>query len=432
VPTVTARPDQLAPDTALPSRDVLLDAGAVREHLRILGRHAGARIPACTIARVNYQVGKSMRVVFKIMVDGEPHVVAARMFRAGKSGDAYARARHSVPAEGELRGIVWAPEIETVFWLFPNDRKIVALRAVLENARPFPSAVDPRAARAELVAYAPEKTATFAWTDREGRAVAYAKVAAAHQAERDYRRYETLRAMLGPGNSALGLPAPLAYSSEHRTLWLEALHGRRMAEPGEGEHLRDLRRLGAAIGAFHGLPPGDVAAFDRFAPGHLSADAALLGRVRPDLAEAADRLAARLISTAPPDGAAAACLHGDLHPKNAIVSGDRISLIDLEDVAAGPAAADLGSMLAALLYLRTAGRLSAAVYAASAGEFLAGYAAVRPLPDAASLAWYSAAALFMERAVRSVTRVRPLGLAHLGALLARAGRLLDRGGEVFT
>jgi Ser/Thr protein kinase RdoA (MazF antagonist) len=169
--------------------------------------------------------------------------------------------------------------------------------------------------------------------------------------------------------------------------------------------------------------------FDRFAAEHLIGDAAVLGQVRPDVDAAAAQLADRLASNLPADGGAQSCLHGDLHPKNAIVSADGLALIDLEDVARGPAAADLGSLLAALLYLRVSNALTPAEYLARAAEFLGGYAEVRPLPNAFSLAWHTSAALFIERAVRAVTRVRPLGLTHLGELVAEAGRLLDRGME---
>ena len=40
------------------------------------------------------------------------------------------------------------------------------------------------------------------------------------------------------------------------------------------------------------------------------------------------------------------------------------------------------------------------------------------MPDAASLRWYTAAALLHERALRSITRLRSDGLARLGDVLA--------------
>jgi aminoglycoside phosphotransferase (APT) family kinase protein len=430
VPIVTTSPVGLAADPALPSRDVLLDEGAVRDVLAVLGPRGCAHVSDCTVIRVNYQVGRSLRAVLKATINGEPRVVAARMFRGGKSADAYAQADRRAVSDEDLRGAAWAPEIETVFWLFPNDRKIHTLSAVLDIASPLPGGVRGRVTRRELVAYAPEKTATVACLDSEGRAVAYAKVAAAHQAGRDFHTYEILGAALGRGHPHLRLPSPLAYWSEQKTLWLDAVQGRRMADPAEVEAPGDLTLLGTAVAVFHGLPATDAPPFERFSGLHLTAESALIGRVRPDVASAADHLVDRLSSTAPRNRDGLACLHGDLHPKNAIVSHDRLSLIDLEDVAVGPAAADIGSLLASLLYMHVSKRLSRAAYSVRALEFLSGYADARPLPDASSLAWHTAAALFIERTVRAVTRIRPLGLAHMGELVAEAERLLDRGVEV--
>src|SRR5207244_1686859 len=52
------------------------------------------------------------------------------------------------------------------------------------------------------------------------------------------------------------------------------------------------------------------------------------------------------------------------------------------------------------------------------------YRSVRALPPAHSLAWYTAAALLGERALRAVTRVRPRGLARLSTVLDMAAREL--------
>ena len=49
--------------------------------------------------------------------------------------------------------------------------------------------------------------------------------------------------------------------------------------------------------------------------------------------------------------------------------------------------------------------------------FLDGYATVRTVPAYWSVRWHTAAALLTERALRSVNRVRPAGLAHLAELL---------------
>ena len=426
----------LAPDPALPWRDALLDEAAIRTTLAALDPGGRARVSDCSIARVNYQVGKSLRAVFQITIDDEPHTVAVRMFRQGRSAAAYARACEGARPLGNLSPVMHAPELESVFWVFPNDRKIDTLVPLIEA--PVPAFLDRSAkgSRARLVAYAPEKSATLAYTDEHGRTVAYAKVTAACEAERDYTTYEHLRAGLSQTDPWLRLPCPLAYSIEYRTLWLEAMHGRRLADPTDSStgsahmDLDDLRRFGSAVAAFHGLSAPGAPRFDRFSPARLMGEATLIARVRPDVAEACGAVARRLAAAAPPEGLDVVCLHGDLHPKNAIVCRDRLALIDVEDVAIGPAAADIGCFLATLLYLRTVQRLSRAAFVEQACAFLRGYVEVRPLPAAESITWHAAAALVVERAARAVFRIRPPGLAHLAALFREADWVLDHGLEL--
>jgi len=105
--------------------------------------------------------------------------------------------------------------------------------------------------------------------------------------------------------------------------------------------------------------------------------------------------------------------------------GELAHQIDVEDVAIGPAAADLASVVAGFLYLYASGELSRTTFSRQVAAFLNGYANIRPLPDPNSLRWHTAAALFIERASRAVTRIRPLGLAHLDRLLREASRVLD-------
>jgi len=102
-------------------------------------------------------------------------------------------------------------------------------------------------------------------------------------------------------------------------------------------------------------------------------------------------------------------------------------LLDVEDLAHGPAAADIGSFLGALKYCRLTDALPHHSYGERGAAFLAGYELVARLPDPGALAWHTAAALFVERAVRAVTRIRPSGLSHLPALIARATQILNRG-----
>jgi Ser/Thr protein kinase RdoA (MazF antagonist) len=208
---------------------------------------------------------------------------------------------------------------------------------------------------------------------------------------------------------------------------LEAVEGRRIDALRGPEQLEATRRFGAALATLHSLPvPDGLPRFARLDPERHGQAAELLGRALPDVAGAAHRLVAELAgSPAPADPPV--CVHGDVHPKNGLLQGRRVALIDLDQAGPGPAAAELGSALAGLRYH------ALVADEAARGErlqraLLDGYADRRDLPDRAVLAWHVAAALLTERGLRALNRLRPEGLARMGAVLADARAALR--GEV--
>jgi Ser/Thr protein kinase RdoA (MazF antagonist) len=104
-----------------------------------------------------------------------------------------------------------------------------------------------------------------------------------------------------------------------------------------------------------------------------------------------------------------------------------VALIDLEDVAIGPAAADLGHVLAGLLCERAAGALPTAAEPRLARALLRGYAEVAPPPPPEALAWHTAASVLGRRALTAVNRVREDDLGALAAYLTAAARCLAQG-----
>jgi Ser/Thr protein kinase RdoA (MazF antagonist) len=413
----------LAPDPVLPHRDELLDAETMRGRLsHVLAQSDHVTIDECQRVRVNYELGKSLRALYRLRMNGTHLLVASRMFRQGRSAAAFTATTEVAPVDSALRAVAHDPALEAVYWLFPNDRKIKALPLVAEPTPEIARVVPGGWVTSQIVAYAPEKTATAACVNGDGRITAFVKVASADQTERDCSYYEAVRATLASDDPHLIVPAPLAFCAGHRMLWLEAVQGRRVGENG-GDWVTDAHAMGAAVARFHACAVPHASIFTRFDPDRLAKAARTLASVRPELADAAVALARRLAEciVAP---SRSVCLHGDLHPKNALVCGRRVALLDLEDLAIGPAACDIGSFLGALEYSRMADGLAHQVCTERASAFLAGYRMVAPLPDLSSLSWHTAASLFVERALRAVTRIRPLGLNQLPALLDRANQIL--------
>ena len=418
----------LAPDSAVPQRDALLDARVVGDRIgRLIGVGGPTTIDRCERLRVNYQIGKSLRVVHRVEAAGGHWTIAARTYRDDDRGArAFEEARAATVRCGNVHPVFYDAGLNTVFWVFPNDRKVTGL-AALADGPTWLSGTLPRAwVSSRLAAYAPEKSATVALFDDAGGVVAYVKFFAGDEGERDYAIYHALDESAN-GNPHVRVPRALAYVPQCRALVLHAVAGRRMADPAsDAEAVDDAVRLGTALAGFHGLTPIEPRPFTRFASDRLLEARRLIVRVRPDVTNLAEAFVRELITRRPERQDPPCCLHGDVHPKNAIVADGPVVLIDVDDLAIGPASADLGSFVAALMYLRRGQRITGNTYKAMARAFLSGYASVRALPPLASLRWHTAASLFVERVLRAVTRVRPLGLSCLPELLGDAHALLTK------
>ncbi|HST66398.1 MAG TPA: phosphotransferase [Mycobacteriales bacterium] len=399
-----------AADAALPARDLLLDPDAAGAHLtRLLGRD----LDGCALVRVKYRIGESLRVTYRT---GPGELRTVRAFRGGDSAAAYRKAAGT--------GVRHDPELDAIWWTFPADRRLRDLDQVLRPA-PELAALAPGWVASELVEYSPERAATFRAVDATGRAVGYAKAYAPGTVDVTERadRYERMAGVLAAGG--VGAPLPLGISPARTLLLMRAVPGVQWGELTGPALAAAVRRLGVAIATLHGAGPAVAAGLPRF--GRLDVrrvvhSAHLVALARPDVTAAALRLADRL-ADGPPPGGPAVVLHGDCHPKNALADGTDLALIDLDQAGTGPAAADIGSLLARLHQDPGFGTDAGAMRAA----FLSGYRTVPALPAERSLRWHTAAALVAERAVRAVNRVHLPTLDRLDDLLATADDVLLNG-----
>jgi len=405
-----------AHDPAFPHRDALLDPAFVAARL-VPSFDWAARVTRSERVRATYRMGGSLRMLYRFEAGGAEYNVAAHAFRPGRSARAFEKAVAAADtSHAEAPGVVHDPGLDAVFWLFPNDRRVATLRTI-EAARAFlsPQLLRPWV-QSRLVAWAPENSATFQCLDAAGAVIAYAKVGA--RARSEYERYMALTDALAQTSADLRVPRPIAFSPVHDTMLVESVAGRLLTyEP------HDMRAMGIALGHLHGLPLAGLPRFDRSGCSARREAVDLITRSIPSLASAVEGLAAELSAREEGTGQPG-CLHGDVHPKNALVSGSRVTLIDVEDMAIGPRAADLGSLLARLLDARTSEECSPAAARAGAAALLDGYSTVSAVPEAGALRWHTAASVLVERAQRTVTRIYERGLRHLDAQLAEATRLL--------
>jgi aminoglycoside phosphotransferase (APT) family kinase protein len=381
----------------------------------------GAAADGCERVNAKYRVGDSLRVAYRIECRGTRHTVAGRTF-AGRSASVYRRALAAAVPAGELSPVVHAPELETVFWTFPNDRRLRALRH-LDGGSVLDRLVGHAGARTRLVAYAPERAATAQCLDADGRVLAYVK---AHwdAAERELRNIEAAAAAIDTGDAHLRVPRVLAASLEEGLLVLEPLEGRRLDGLAVLALGPALRRLGAALATLHRVRPLPARTFNRVEESRLVAAAEVVALARPDCGAEAARLLACVLDRRADGEGPVVHLHGDTNLRNALECGHRVALVDLEDAAAGPAAADLGFVLASLRVARVQGRIAASQERALGDELVSGYAALAPAPGESALRWHAAASVLARVAVPAVGRVRPNALERLEPLLHSARSLL--------
>ena len=409
----------LAEDGAVAWRDELLDPAFVAGRLaHCFGE--GASIERCALRRAKYRVGESLRVAYDVVVDGRDVVVSARTF-ADPAGAFAAAVTNAVPVAG-LAGVACDPETATVWWTVPNDRKLRNMAALLDAPDRVRRVSGVSWDRSTLVEYAPERSATSRVFDHDGHLVAYAKAYVDRDAAATARQYNSVAATLG--GIGLGTPRALGCAPVERIVMLEPMTGVAWTDLDAGSQLAAMQRLGTALAHVHGLRVNFRGApFGRYRLDRVANSADIVSVARPDVGRSLRELGDRL-RAGPRVASPAVWLHGDLHAGNMLFAGEAVHLIDFDQAGPGPAAADLGSMIASLLISGLTDQRVVADEMAAA--VLDGYAAVRTPPSPEELCWHVAAALVVERAIRAVNRVHLPTLAVLGELIDLAAAILDR------
>jgi tRNA A-37 threonylcarbamoyl transferase component Bud32 len=419
----------LIADHALPQRDLLLDpnfmAGLFSQELGVSGPIV---VGGCEHLRTTYRAGESLRVAYRVSACGQSCVVAGRAFPQSGSRKRFEQEKPKVADCGPFRPVFHHAETDSIFWTFPNDRKIANLPLLVDIPQELAGVFPSRWTRSSVVAYAPENCATAQCLSAQNDLLAYAKVYAGDHSQTCFRTYEALRQSADASDAEIHFPEVIYQSDQHHILVLQALLGRRMAEVQGRELFGAFARLGRALACLHSLPvPAHLQEFPRFTPSHMKLAVTSIGLVRPDLAQLASELCDALCHEKKELNEPAVCLHGDVHPKNGILLEKGVALIDLDQASVGPPATDLGSLLAALRYERHIGLLTETAERTLADTFLTGYQQFGMLPEPESLRWNMAAALFAERSVRAVSRIRLPGLQCLPELLMDAMHLLAGG-----
>ncbi|MGI9335490.1 MAG: aminoglycoside phosphotransferase family protein, partial [Gammaproteobacteria bacterium] len=248
------------------------------------------------------------------------------------------------------------------------------------------------------------------------------------QGEVAYRNMRRLWASDACCRGELKMARPMAYQCADRLLWQEGLPGRTLLSIARDGNLRRclVERTAKAVAALHrsDIACTEEVGIDRIL-GKLETTRALIAVAQPGCAIAVSEVVDRLVAKAP-DGSRAskATVHRDLHPKNIIVDADELAIIDLDDLARGPALQDIGSFVATMLCRAMLQGVPLVDVERTVESFLRCYGVQVPWPlPPAEIAWHTAAALIAERAFRCVTRLKPGHFAILADVIALADRI---------
>lgn len=401
---------KLALDPALPQRDLLLDETVMAQYLsRLMTPYGALGVQKCERLRTKYRVGTSLRVLYRIEGLEQSYRIAARAFPKAHRIDHQSAEIH-------------ATELNTSFWLFPNDRKIRNLSVLNDIPDELRSIQGQQWTKSRIVGHAPEKSLTAQCIGDNDAVLAYAKIYAGGEGRQILNTYAHVNAEID--TSHLRVPRALSYSDSQRLLLLESLPGVSLSAVGTRQRKHSFFLLGRALRDLHVITPASgLPRSTRLTPEALARATATISQARPDVAVLVQRLNDRLLQR---HGTVCesepVLLHGDVHPKNILLSNDVVYLLDLDQAAVGNALVDLASVIAGLYCASCVGALTWSEAVSLRRNLLAGYG---PLKDSAALQWHIGAALLTERALRSVTRIRLESLQRLPDILATAEAVLN-------
>jgi hypothetical protein len=410
----------LAPDPVFPQRDTVLNPEVFGA--RLAGLLGAVGIDGCRWEQVKYRPGRDLQVHYRFGTGETRARVSVHVFASGKSAPVYRQALEAAPP---FEGPPWVghdPEFEAVFWVFPHDRLVRGLPALMLPSHDLTGLV-PGWSRSVLVHYLPERTATVRCLDSEGATLAYAKAYADDRGVQTQRVHDALGTSLL--HEHLRMPAALGYSSPWRILAVEPMAGPPLDQLDGTELEGGCRRLGSAVAALHATGIPDLPAFQRHSSPRLQRAAEMIVRTRSDVAAAARDLVDALDATGGRGATVPVCLHSDLKMPNVIVGPSGIGLVDLDTVALGPAEADLAHFLGTLRYDVCRGRRTAPEALRLESAFLDGYRDGGGRYDPAALNWHTAASMLIKRAAHLVSSPRAGALRHLPAVMAAAAGALE-------
>ena len=150
-------------------------------------------------------LGESLRATYRVGPDAVIGWSARGCSTAVKAATQFQRARDVADAQGaDARSVLFDEELSTVFWVFPQDRKLVGLGRLTAPPPELRDVFGAPWTHSELMAYTPEKAATVRCMDSRGATVGFAKLQGADGPPQ--RRPCGQRGAASPSTASSGCP----------------------------------------------------------------------------------------------------------------------------------------------------------------------------------------------------------------------------------
>lgn len=276
-----------------------------------------------------------------------------KAYRAGASAAAYAQALPAARAPAAFgAALSHLPAQDMLWWAWPNDPGLPQLPSLLDPLRVaahLPAGCG-AVAEVEALRYEPERRATLRCRLADGRVI-YGKTFGDERAATVLARFEYAWAQAALDPLAAAVAQPLGLDLETRCFWQAAAPGVPLMHLPHVQAVPALQRLGHALARLHATPVVQGGAERSLAHSLTEAQrrSSKIARVRPELAERAMALVARLTAAA---GALPVVpmtlVHGDFHPEQVWVHEGRPLLFDFDEFALGQPMEDLAAFIVKL------------------------------------------------------------------------------------
>ncbi len=313
-------------------------------------RAAGLELSKAEPMYIRHKPGQTTVIAYRFtLADSETWGYARWCTDPDRAREIYVKATCMRPRPSLIGRGLTRLDPHTVLYAFPNDARLRALRWYTQP-RKLKRSLEPlawpderisgRRTSVEILRYKPERRVvakvTFTTTQLGTR-----PVLVRYSTQRQAHKLAAIASHLR--RHGVDTPAPILQLDGGRVAIDDFIVGRQLRDVVQLTGA-DGASLGAALRRLHMTPPlpclGRRTAMTDLAKTREGLRG--LASLRPSLGTAVAALAEQLTRSLPITNAADVVLHGDLHAKNILVAGDGVAFVDLERVAVGPAAIDLG------------------------------------------------------------------------------------------